>query len=693
MDQPDFDLHARAHSPSRGSGRDGILHVRNAGGCLRLSLTVKLVSSILVLVLVPIAGISFISLEGLSDIRGDVGVLYSENLEIVVAMAKASRNLADAESYFMLYYVHYGTSEASTYYNEHATERQRFTQFLTSFNSTYSFQALPSMGEIITGQDRTDLLQEQAVTFSDLRADWFAYLDDVAETTQQLYEGDNESAAIALESAISNMGDVASGMDGLIEICKEGAALMDKVASDTIRQSIFWTVVGGSAVAIIISVGALLVSLRVTRPITIVSKAAGRISEGDFTARLDVRPGNDEIGDLVRSMNALIDNTSQPLQRLTESAQAIAGGDFSVDMDVEAKGDLAKLVESFKRMRTALIRLTDQIQIASKSLRESSAMLAETAKHMTDATQQVSSSMTQTSKGAQIQAAKVDEMVRMLGEQTKSIFDVVQSSQNAARASEDASDVAQRGSRSAEDALGRIKSLLECVEQTAEAMSQLTKKSKEISQIVMIISNIAQQTNLLSLNAAIEAARAGEHGRGFAVVADEVRKLAEGSKKAASQIQGLIESVERDIIDSTQKMGQTRTSVAEGTRTVSEALKSLEDIAATVEETAAMVQEISASTQEQKALTESLAKSLDEVASIANETSSSAEEVSASSEEVAAGMEELTASAQDLADLANSLNEIVRTISTMSSEIDVKGRPQTADRGSGPSATEDEREG
>lgn len=635
---------------------------------MRLSLTVKLVSSILVLVLIPIAGVSVISLEGLNDIRGDVGVLYSENLEVVSNITKASRYLADTESYFMLYYMNYGGEQATNYYNDHSTARARFSQFLISFNSTYNFRALPNMEEVIDSQGRTDLLLEQEEVFSDLRADWNAYLADTYVTRDMLYAGSNESAALAMGNATVHMDDTKSGMDDLIEICVEGAALMDKVAEDTIRTSIFWTVVGGTAVAIVISIGALVISLRVTSPITVVSKAAGRMSEGDFTVRLDLKPGNDEIGDLVRSMNDLIDNTSQPLQRLTESAQAIASGDFSVDIDVEAKGDLAKLVDSFKRMRTALIRLTEQMQITSQSLRESSAILAETAKHMTDATQQVSSSMTQTSKGAQIQAAKVDEMVRMLGEQTKAIFDVVQSAQNAARASEDASDVAQRGSRSAEDALGRIKGLLDCVEQTANAMNQLTAKSKEISQIVMIISNIAQQTNLLSLNAAIEAARAGEHGRGFAVVADEVRKLAEGSKKAASQIQGLIESVEKDIVDSTQKMGQTRTSVSEGTRTVSEALRSLEDIAATVEETAAMVQEISASTEEQKALTESLAKSLDEVASIASETSSSSEEVSASSEEVAAGMEELTASAQDLADLANSLNEIIRTVSTMASE-------------------------
>ncbi|MBU1157792.1 MAG: methyl-accepting chemotaxis protein [Candidatus Thermoplasmatota archaeon] len=636
---------------------------------MRFPLTAKLVSVILVLVLVPVAGLSFLALDGLNNIKGNVEVLYTENMQVASFIANGSTTLAEVENMFILYYVNHGSLGATQYRIVLLTQVQDFNSFVSIFKQSYSFNVLPNMAEIVTNQGRQDLLTAQTAALSTIDTRWAQYQTALSAVLSELDYADYVAAAASMHDATIEMVAINSAMNDLIETCVDGASLMNIVAEETIKTSIFWTIIGSTSVAIIISIISMFVSITVTRPIVTVSKAAMTISEGNFTTRLELKVSNDEIGDLVKAMNLLIDNTSKPLQKLIESAEAISAGDWTVDIDAEAKGDLARLVSSFRKMRTNLITLTEQIQVASKTILESSAILAETAKHMTDATQQVSTSVTQTSMGAQIQAAKVDEMVRMLGEQTKAIYDVVQSSQNAARASEDASDVAQNGSRSAEDALQRIKSLLTSVEETAEAMNALSKKSKEIAEIVMIITNIAQQTNLLSLNAAIEAARAGEHGRGFAVVADEVRKLAEGSRKAASQIQGLLESVERDIDSSTHKMDQTRMNVTEGTRTISDALKSLEDIAATVEETAAMVQEISSSTEEQKALTESLAKNLDEVASIANETSSSVEEVSASTEEVAAGMEELTASAQDLADLANALNEITKSISTVNQEI------------------------
>ena len=617
---------------------------------------------ILTLSLVPIAAISYISISDMNKMKDNIRTLYDENMVVVSSIAEAEAALLTADVSFRQYVLEYGTSSESYYYNEMFDNQGVFSQFLIDFRTTYTFDVMVNMNEIIIGESREDLITSQASNLDSLMVSWNEYKNSTSETVDYLRDGDYNESVIARSEATTHLEEMMDDLEYLIEDTTEAAELMDALAERTIREGISFIIGAGTAVGILVGVITFYVSTRITAPVVAVSKRARIIADGNFATTLEVKTPDDEVGDLVKSMNMLIHNTSEPLERLTESARAIALGDFTVPIDIEAKGDLATLVESFRSMRNHLARITSEIKRVSDGLKEASALVAETTRHMTDGTQQVSTSMGQTSKGAETQASRVEEMVKMLGEQTKAIYDVVQSAQSAARASEDASEVAQKGSRAIHDSLERMNDLLKSVQETSISMQQLSRKSQEISQIVQIITNIAQQTNLLSLNAAIEAARAGEHGRGFAVVADEVRKLAEGSRRAANQIQDLLESIETDIGSTSEKMTRTSDDVTDSATTISESLRSLEDIAATVEETAAMVQEISASTEQQKALTESLARNLDDVASIANETSASAEEVSASSEELAAGMEELSASAEELANLAIRLSELTERI-------------------------------
>ena len=629
---------------------------------MRLTLTVKLVAVILSLSLVPIAVVSILSIQGLYDIKADATVLRSESLEVVSEIAQGGNDLASSQESFVIYILGYGDADASRNLNDMVDHQLSFQQFMRDYRGGLSLATSEHMGIIVTDLGREDLIEDEADAFNIISSEWTNYTKDTTDAVSQIQGGQTSVSYETAERASLHMEVLNEKMGDLITVNGEAAGLMDQVIVKTIKDAMFYIIIGAAAVTVAVTLISVALIAQVTRPIVAVSRTAKTMAEGNFRTRLEIKTGKDEVGDLVRSMNMLIDNTSQPLIQLTESASAIAAGDLSKEINVECKGDLAVLVDSFKRMKANLARLTSEMGTASDTLRDSSASFAETIGHMTESTQQMSSSVSQVTKSAQTESMRIDEMVRMLSEQTKAIYDVVQSSQNAASASSNASEVAQNGSKSAQIALEKMNSLLRNVEDTSDSMKQLSKKSKEISQIVAIITNIAQQTNLLSLNAAIEAARAGEQGRGFAVVADEVRKLAEGSRKAASQIQQLIELVESDINETTEKMDHTMKDASESSRTIGDSLKSLEDIAATVQETAAMVEEISASTEEQKALTESLAKSLDEVATIAKENSGSSEGISVSSENLAAGMEELTASAHELADLANKLNQLTKQV-------------------------------
>jgi len=411
-------------------------------------------------------------------------------------------------------------------------------------------------------------------------------------------------------------------------------------------------IIGFGMVGVSIFIGTVMVKKSIVEPIEQMVRIAKEIQEGNLSPVIDMEPSDNEIGSMVGSFKMMVQTTFPPIQRLTETSETVASGDLSKVIELKSTGDVQKLIESFKLMLNSLRDIVTDVRETSSLVSTTSDSLASISEEMNSTTEEVSTAIQRIASGSQHQAERIKEVVKIVGDQLTSVEQVVSSAESAADASTKASEVAQKGGDSAQVALQKMREIQAVVDGATEIVRKLGERTKEIHQIVNVITNIAQQTNLLALNAAIEAARAGEHGRGFAVVADEVRKLAEGSGRAASQISVLVDQIETETRKAVDQMENGAKDVSVGATVIDSALASLEDIAATIEETAAMVEEITAATEEQKASAERIVQAVDEVAKIAEDTSAASEETCISTESLTASMQEMTASAQELARLA-----------------------------------------
>ena len=410
--------------------------------------------------------------------------------------------------------------------------------------------------------------------------------------------------------------------------------------------------VGIVSIVISVYIGSTMISRRVVKPISDLAKIVKEIQNGNLSPNIEVKVVGDDIGKMIESFKQMVDVTFAPILQLKDSSEKIASGDLSEELSMTGKGDIQRLVDSFKMMLDSLKSIVSDERETSSLVSSTSDSLASISEEMNSTTEEVSTAIQKIASGAQHQAERIKEVVKIVGDQLTSVEQVVSSAESAADASTKASEVAQKGGDSAQVALQKMREIQAVVDGATEIVRKLGERTKEIHQIVNVITNIAQQTNLLALNAAIEAARAGEHGRGFAVVADEVRKLAEGSGRAASQISILVDQIETETKRAVDQMENGAKDVSVGATVIDSALASLEDIAATIEETAAMVEEITAATEEQKASAERIVQAVDEVAKIAEDTSAASEETCISTESLTASMQEMTASAQELARLA-----------------------------------------
>jgi methyl-accepting chemotaxis protein len=297
----------------------------------------------------------------------------------------------------------------------------------------------------------------------------------------------------------------------------------------------------------------------------------------------------------------------------------IAEGNLSADIRARDSDDRS-LLAAMKQMQTGLRRIIG-------GALETSDMLTRAAHSLVASSRQVLSASGRQSDASASTAASIEEMTVCIG----------QISDNAANARKHASgtgELAQDGISIAREVVSEMGRISEAVTASANVMTSLGEQSRQISNIINVIKEIADQTNLLALNAAIEAARAGEQGRGFAVVADEVRKLAERTASSTQEIASMIEAIQRGTADAVAGMEKGSSRVSEGVVMVDRAGASMEKIQGGVQEVLASIGDISSALSEQSAASNLIAKNVEGIAQMTEETSRIVKDVATSADQL-----------------------------------------------------------
>ncbi|WP_225216006.1 methyl-accepting chemotaxis protein [Psychrobacillus faecigallinarum] len=338
---------------------------------------------------------------------------------------------------------------------------------------------------------------------------------------------------------------------------------------------------------------------------------------------------------------------------------AQAGGDLTRRVKVRTKDEFAEiasntnvLIASIADLVKRVSLLTENVSASGQQLMASSDDTSITIQSIADSTNEIASGSEQTLKSMTLAIQKMNS----LEEATRYLNDDAQAVKSA---TDNMTSAARLGVKSVQHSSNVMLDIEETMANTSQTVQALGVKSYEITSIIKTITAIAEQTNLLALNAAIEAARAGEHGRGFAVVADEVRKLAEQSQNAAKEVTGIVTSIQSEVTSIVKQNHEGVESVIKGVEVANETNASLEQIMKNTEETISIIDKMVNQIGQTLEFSQEVAASFIEVTHIAENTASNTESSAAAAEQGSAAMQEINASAVELSHQADELRKVV----------------------------------
>lgn len=310
----------------------------------------------------------------------------------------------------------------------------------------------------------------------------------------------------------------------------------------------------------------------------------------------------------------------ESVQRIHTASQQLAEGNLTARMQISSRDEMGDIADSFNKMAE---RFSNTVQ----SIMASSTRLASAGEEMSAIT-------LQTSQGIQETHSQADQLSTAMNEMAATVQEVAQNAQDAANAATMANNESNQGRQIVSNAVSTISSLAEAIGHAGDAIQRVEADSDRIGTVLDVIRGIAEQTNLLALNAAIEAARAGEQGRGFAVVADEVRTLAGRTQESTQEIQQMIESLQAGSKEAVRLMEQSREQTQTGVEQTARAGEALSTIADEVERINNMNTQIASAAEEQSTVAEEINHNVISISQVADKSAQAAEQTTHTSEEL-----------------------------------------------------------
>lgn len=349
-----------------------------------------------------------------------------------------------------------------------------------------------------------------------------------------------------------------------------------------------------------------------------------------------------------------------PIKTVMEQMQKITSGNLNNDeLHTDSKDELGQLIHATNGMNNSMRNIMLTISEVTATVSAHSEELTQSANEVRSGTEQISTTMEELATGSESQANMTTDLSTMMKDYTEKIEQTTENTERATNESNQVLVLADEGTELMNASMKQMENIDSIVQDSVEKVQNLDEQSREISKLVVVIQDIADQTNLLALNAAIEAARAGEQGRGFAVVADEVRKLAEQVGNSVTDISTIVGSIQNEINQVTNSLNDEYKEVELGTNQIRLTNEKFSTIQHSISEAVNSINFINTNMADIAASSQEMNSSIYEIAAISEQSAAGIEQTSASSQQTSSAMEEVAGSANELSKLAEELNGLV----------------------------------